>query len=411
MQGMIEKWLTEDHRIDLPKLFTHLGFKLFRQEATHYIFKGGGSHYVVLYSDKEYLYYTIERPEEKLSASDLITAYVSKTEGENKEMLWDKVDAYYKMVLENESLLMANDTDKSIKSVPKDFNHFLDYGLPLDQNADGLYASSEDLGPFEGRIVQDKEGEVLFPLFNIQNEVCGYFADTDKGVLPFRESAINHSLWYSNIPKKIDGLFLFKDPKEALAFHRKFSLNNVVYLALGAINTQTTRILFQIQRLTKVDKLFLSFTGDKKLEGYLRDLHFISYVEDSNFKLSLTDRDMALHFPMGNEKSFSRFYNHTRRFNTELAQSFMKYNKIIDQNRLNRYSIMVSKDGEQIKVRLPLEANAIRLLVWSYYKNYLDKAIEILKPTSHNWYSEWESTEGRPQKGKEGQWKDYRIAM
>ncbi|MBC7000347.1 hypothetical protein [Cytophaga sp. FL35] len=408
---MIEKWLTEDHRIDLPKLFTHLGFKLFQKEATHYIFKGGGSYYVVLYSDKAYLYYTIERPEEKLSASDLITAYVSKTEGENKEMLWDKVDAFYNEVIRTEDLLISDTTKNTMETVGKDFNHFIDYGLPLNQNADWPYASSEDLGPFEGRIVQDKEGKVLFPLFNIQNEVCGYFADTDKGVLPFRESAITHSLWYSNIPKKIDGLFLFKDPKEALAFHRKFSLNNVVYLALGAINTQTTRILFQIQRLTKVDKLFLSFTGNKKLEGYLRDLHFISYVEDSDFKLSLTDRDMALHFPMGNEKSFSKFYNHTRQFNAELAQSFMKYNKIIDQSRLNRYSIMVSKDGEQIKVRLPLEANAIRLLVWSYYKNYLDKAIEILKPTSHNWYSEWESTEGQQQKGKEGQWKDYRIAM
>lgn len=408
---MIKNWLTEDHRIDLPKLFKHLGFRLVQEEETHTIYKGSCSLYVVIYTENGYLYYTIERPEEKLTASDLIITHVSKTEGKDKEMLWDKVDTYYKEVLRTASLLISGDTKHTIEMVAKDFNHFMHYRLPLSENVDFFYSDSAELAPFSGRIFQNKSGDILFPLFNIQNEVCGYFADTDKGVLPFKESAIKHSLWYSNIPKKIDGLFLFRDPKEALAFHRKFQLNNVVYLALGAINNQTVRILFQIQRLTKVDKLFLSFTGEKKLEGYLRDLHFISYAEDSDFKLSLTDRDMVLDFPMRDEKSFSRFYQHTRQFNTELAQSFLKYNKIADQNRLNQYSIMVSKDGDQIKVRLPLETNAIKLLVWSYYKNYLDKTIEILKPTSHNWYSEWETTEGQTQKGKEGQWKDYRIAM
>ena len=85
---------------------------------------------------------------------------------------------------------------------------------------------------------------------------------------------------------------------------------------------------------------------------------------------------MVLNFPMGAEKAFSRFYDHTRRFNKELTKSFLAYNKIIDQNRLNRYSISVSKNGERIQVRLPLETNAIKLLVWSYYKNYLDSTIE-----------------------------------
>ncbi len=408
---MIKNWLTEDHRIHLPKLFEHLGYRPVLRDKTHYIFKGGGAQYVVIHTEKGFVYYKTQRPQEKLSASDLITGHVSKNEGLNKVMLWDKVDSFYSEVLQTQSLLMNDDQEIEIETVSDEFNHFLEYGFPMENNKDGLYNGSADLAPFSKRIFQNAEGEILFPLFNMQNEVCGYFADTDKGVLPYKESAIEHSLWYSNIPKKIDGLFLFKEPREALAFHRKFKLKNIVYLALGKINAQTTGILFQIQRLTKVNKLFLSFTGDKKLEGYLRDLHFISHVEDSGFKLTLTDRDMILRFPMGNEKSFSRFYDHTRRFNKELAQSFMKYNKIIDQNRLNRYSIMVSKDGEQIKVRLPLETNAIKLLVWSYYKNYLDKTIEILKPTSNNWYSEREPIEGRTKKGKEVQWKDYRIAI
>ncbi|HEA22811.1 hypothetical protein LCGC14_0676280 [marine sediment metagenome] len=407
---MIRNWLTEDHLIDLPKLFAHLGYTSISKERTHHIFEKGGLYYVVIRTENGFLYYKVQRPQEKMAASDLITENVSKTEGGNKEMIWDKVDSLYTEILETKGLMLDDQSKGPMEIVPKDFNHFSSYGLTVQQAADPLFTDLEDLDAFSGRIFQNEAGEVLFPLFNMQNEVCGYFVDTDKGVLPYRESAIKHSLWYSNIPKKIEGLFLFKDPKEALAFHRKFGLKNVVYMALGEINSRTAEILFQIKRLVKVDKLFLSFTGKRKLEGYLRDLHFISFINGSDFKLNLTDRDMLLNFPMGEEKAFSRFYDHTRRFNKELTKSFLAYNKIIDQNRLNRYSISVTKDKGRIQVRLPLETNAIKLLVWSYYKNYLDRTIEILKPTTGNWYSERELIEGQSEKRKEVQWKDYRIA-
>ena len=91
--------------------------------------------------------------------------------------------------------------------------------------------------------------------------------------------------------------------------------------------------------------------------------------------------------------------------------SFLKFNKIIDQNRLNKYSILVSKDNEDIKVRLPIESNAIKLLVWSYYKNYLNKTIDILKPKSDNWYTEWKNTQNQVNEGKEVHLKEYRIAL
>ncbi|MCM4173059.1 hypothetical protein DHD32_16360 [Arenibacter sp. TNZ] len=407
----MNNWLIEDHLIHLPNLFEHLGYRVVQSENTHLILKNGGEHYVIINTEKGYFYYKVQRPQEKLSASDLITEYVSKVEGIGKELIWDKVDGLYNQVLETKTLLIANSPDDTLKIVPKDFNHFLSYRSPLEDTSKDLYHGVESSIPFSGRVFQNQEGGALFPLFNLQNEVCGYFLDTDKEVVPYKESAIKHSLWYSNIPKRIEGLFLFKDPKEALAFHRKFQLKNVVYMALGAINCQTTDILFQIQRLTKVDKLFLSFTGNKKIEGYLRDLHFISYTKDSDFNLTLTDRDMLLRFPMGNEKSFSRFYDHTRRFNQDLTKSFLNFNKIIDQNRLNKYSILVSKDNEDIKVRLPIESNAIKLLVWSYYKNYLNKTIDILKPKSDNWYTEWENTQNQVNERKEVQLKEYRIAL
>jgi hypothetical protein len=408
---MIKNWPTEDYRIHLPTLFEHLGYRLASEEKTHQVYKGLGTTYIVIQTKKGFSYYTVQRPQEKLSASELIIQHVAKTEGQDKELLWDKVHNYYEEILATESLLIAPQSKVYLATVPSDFNHFDDYASALAENRTDLYADIEEFAPFSGRILQNKTGEVLFPLFNIQNEVCGYFSDTDNGVLPSKNSAIKHSLWYSNIPKSIDGLFLFKDPKEALAFHHTFQLKNIVYLALGDINGQTTKILFQIQRLTKVDKIYLSFTGDKKIEGYLRDLHFLSLAEDSGFKLNLTDRDILLQFPMGNEKSFSKFYDHTRRFNKDLLESFLKYNKIVDQNLLNKYSIMVSKDGEDIKVRLPLETDAIKLLVWSYYKNYLNKKIEILKPTTHSWYSEWELTRGQAKKGKEVHLKEFRIAI
>lgn len=406
---MHKKWLSEDPHIHLPNLMEHLGYQLYQKENTHRIYKSASIYIVVIHTDNGFLYYKVQRPQEKLSASDLITEHVSKIEGENKELLWDKVDTYYKEVLATENLLISGKAQGALQTVPKDFNHFLSYRTPLTNVSEGLYTDLESSTPFSGRVFQDHKGKPLFPLFNNQNEVCGYFEDDGTKIMPYGESAINHSLWYSNIPKSIKGLFLFKDPNEALAFHKKFQLKNVVYLALGEINSQTTEILFQIQRLTKMDKLMLSFTGDKKIEGYLRDLHFISHIEESNFKLALTDRDIILRFPIGNEKPFSRFYDHTKRFNKELTKSFQAYNKVIDQNKVNRYSIMVSKDEDNIMVRLPLETNAIKLFVWSYYKNYLSKTIDILKPQSDNWYSEWESTKN--QKGKEVQLEEYRIAL
>ncbi len=408
---MDQNWLADDDRIHLPNLVSHLGYQLVGKERTHQIYRHAGIDYVVISTGKGFQYYKTQRPQEKLSASHLILEHVSKTEGVQKEMVWDKADAFYTKVLETKTLLFDDISQNPLEKVPTTFNHFMLYAFPLNEEVEGLNAELDSSPPFSGRVLQDDEGYPLFPLFNIQNEICGYFVDQGKGVQPYKESAIKHSLWYSNIPKSIEGLFLFKDPKEALAFHMKFQLKNVVYMALGEINTQTTEILFQIQRLTKVDKLILSFTGDKIIEGYLRDLHFISYVQGSDFKLGLTDRDMLLRFPMGEEKPFSRFYEHTRRFNKELAQSFLKYNRIIDQNRLNQYSIMVSKDAGNIKVRLPMETNAIKLLVWSYYKNYLNKTIDILKPTTDNWHAEWEMEKGQLKKGKEVQLKEYRIAL
>ena len=96
---------------------------------------------------------------------------------------------------------------------------------------------------------------------------------------------------------------------------------------------------------------------------------------------------------------------------TELAKSFLKYNKALDQFRINRHSIVVGKEGDGISVRVPLEVGAIKYFVWSYHKNYLGKTLDILKPKMANWHLEWESDQSITLKGKEVQMEDYRIAL
>ncbi|SHJ64978.1 hypothetical protein SAMN04487911_1298 [Arenibacter nanhaiticus] len=407
----MDNWLTKDHLIHLPNLFEYLGFQLLRSEDTYLLFEKGGKHCITIHTEKGYFYYTVQRPQEKLAASDLITDHVSKMEGAKEELIWDKVAKYYDQVLEKKSLLIANNPNLGFKKVGMDFNHFHSYRKPMEEPLNEELNKIENDGPFSERIYLSEEGDPLFPLFNLQNEICGYFRDLGKEVVPYRESAIGHSLWYSNIPKKIEGLFLFSNPKEALAFHKKFRLENVVYLALGTLNHTTTNILFQIQRITKVDKLYLSFTGQGKIDGYLRDLQLLTYLQGSKLRLTHTDRTLMVRFPIGTDRSFTRLYDHIRRYNKALAQRMLEYNKILDQNILNKFSILISKDNGDLRVRLPIESHAIKVFVWSYYKNYLNKTVDILKPRSANWNAEWENTCNQVNEGKEVPLKEYRIAL
>lgn len=408
---MIDNWLTEDDRIDVPKLFERMGYERVRTEKQYHIYKRNSDVNVVVLTDKGYIYYKVQRPEVKLTASNLITEYVSKMEGTTKETIWDKVNDYYQKVLKDEVFIMEQGPEISgLKKVAFDFNHFHSYSHDF-VSRDGLYSDVQNLSPFKNRIFEDAEGKVLFPLFNLQNENCGYFLDNGKSIRSYEDSSLKNSLWFSNIPKTIEWLVVFKDPREALAFHRKFKLKNAVYLALGEINFETAKILFQIRESAKVKKIILSFTGNRKIEGYLRDLNFISFMNESNFRFTLKQKNLLLQFQPGEEKSFLKFFNSTKTFNQGLAKSFLKYNKILNQHKINEQSILVSKKEDAVQVKIPLEVNAIKFFVWSYYKNYLYKTIDILKPVQPNWHLEWEAEESLSLKRKEVQLEDYRIAL
>jgi len=160
----MNNWLTEDHLIYLPNLFEHLGYQVVQSEHTHHILRYGSEHYVIINTEKGYLYYKVQRPQEKLSASDLITEYVSKVEGIGKELIWDKVDGLYNKVLETETLLIANNPVDKLKIVPEDFNHFLLYRSPLEDTSKDMYQGVQSSIPFSGRVFQNHEGGPLFSL-------------------------------------------------------------------------------------------------------------------------------------------------------------------------------------------------------------------------------------------------------
>jgi len=413
---MLNNWLNKDNTIDLLKLFVHFGYEKVSEEQTHILFKRKNRYRVVICTDNGFLYYYVENPEKKHSASSLIIEEVSRIEGKKNESLWDKVNDYYNKVLDSKDLTLNNSNYKNIVKVSLDFNHFLSYNIPLKTHQSGLYSNLSQSNSFQNRIFESNNAEPIFPLFNLENQVTGYFVDGEDGVKKFRESDTKNSLWYSNVPDSIEWLIIFNNPKEALAFHNKFRLENAVYIALGEINYETTDMLFKIQKDTKVKKMVLSFSGNKKIEGYLRDLNFMSFMDVSNFNLKIRDNEIKIGIKKGEknsdeEKSFVRFYNATKSFNQGLAKSFLKYNKVLDQNRLNRHFIMVEPSNESYVIRVPLEVNAIKYFVLSYYKNYLNKSIEILKPKQNNWFMEWEASQSLTLKGKEELLENYKIAL
>ena len=52
---------------------------------------------------------------------------------------------------------------------------------------------------------------------------------------------------------------------------------------------------------------------------------------------------------------------------------------------------MLTKEKQWVSCRIPFEVNALRYFLWSYYRNYMDKTVEIVKPVHANWRLEFEA--------------------
>ena len=413
---MNSNWLNKDDIIHLPRLFVHFGYEAEVEGKDHILFKRNSQCRVVIFTENGFKYYKVENPEKKYSSSSLILEEVAKVEGISKETIWDKVTEYYQKVLDTDNLLVNDTGDINLVKVTLDFNHFLSYKIPFNTQQGGLYSTENVIGCFENRIFQTKSGEPIFPLFNNDNQITGYLIDEGDMIRPYKESYTDQSIWFSNVPTTIEWFILFNNPKEALSFHTKFSLTNAVYCVPGKINYDTTAMLLNIQREMKVKKLVLTFTGRSKIEGYLRDLTFISFMEKRNFMLNVHGSELRIEINKIDEKSpdfksFVDFYNGTKNFNQGLAKSFLKYNKILDQQLLNEHSILLKKEDDFYSIRVPFEVNALKYFVWSYNKNFLGNSIEIIKPRQRSWFLDWESSQSLTIKRKEEVLKEYKIAL
>ena len=134
----------------------------------------------------------------------------------------------------------------------------------------------------------------------------------------------------------------------------------------------------------------LRLTGKSKVEGYIHDLILISFLNDSKFLMRVGKDHLGIRFAPESDKALTHLFNEIKQYNNSLAQEYLGFNKMPDQSLLNQHSIVLTREQDMILCRLPFNVNALRYFLWSYYRNYMGKTIEIIKPVDVNWAMELE---------------------
>ncbi|MEM9647140.1 MAG: hypothetical protein AAF969_01575 [Bacteroidota bacterium] len=382
------KWREFDQSLDLCGLFEHFGFAPVRKEKTYQSYKMGKEHAIVINTSLGQRYYLARRPERKLAAFDLVLDQFSKLEGPAKMGLWSKVDDFYGHIGAKGLFKLEPGSSLGMDAQAKDYNHFEDMasGLSFTEHI----VENDPHGIFKGRVQLDAEGRKLFPFRNLANTLTGYAVEDRGEYSLLAESDVSASVWFSNIPSSIEHLVVFKSPMEAVAFHNRFQLKDTVYLSFLDINYDTAKILTQIHKTTKLNKFAISLTGKSKVEGYIHDLMLMSHINDSRFLVQVGKDHLGIRFHPGTEKALTSLYNEVKKFNNSLAQEYMGYNKIPDQSLLNQRSIILTRERDMVLCRLPFDVNALRYFLWSYYRNYMGKTIEIIKPVDVSWAKDYQ---------------------
>jgi len=394
-------WRKWDSELDINLLMEHFGYHYIKKSTAFRIYKMNKSFAVVFLTENGYRYYLCGKPEKKLSAFDLILSHISTIETAKSKSLWNKVDAFYTQIVEDNTLHIKPKDTKASSILPDDFNHFEGFEKEFSLKVKAVGNC------FEKRVLEDSKGMLHFPFYNLSNRLTGYGIQKGQRITNLEESDTSGSIWFSNIPNEIKHLVIFNNPLEVLAFHEKFKLNQTVYLALSEINYETTKILFQIYKKTKVGKMAISFTGTSKIQGYIDDLMLISSLNDGKFFMKISKDHLVIQFDPENEKAIARLHKELQKFNHSLSQEYLKFNKFLDHSLVNQKSIVLSKYKEMVVCRLPLEINALRYFLWTYYRNYLGKMIEIIKPHAQNWQTELKMGESATQED----FKSFKIAM
>lgn len=380
-------WRTWDDKLDINAVMDYFGYPMTKNEVNHKIYQMGKDYAVVFHTGSGQLYYMCSRPEKKLRVFDLVLTGCSKTEKDSSKGLWNKVDECYSYLNSKNEFQLANLTLSKGEIVNDSFNHFEEFAKTLQSSS---LLEDENLKVcFEDRLFEDKEGLLYFPFYNLSNNLTGYVQQKDSKTFPVAESDTSMSIWFSQVPKKIQQLIVFNNPLEAISFQQKFKLSNAVYLAIKNINYETSKILVQIYKQTKVTKMMLSFTGNSKIEGYIDDLMLISCINDGKFFIKLEKDHLMIRFDPESEKSISQLHKEIQKYNQALTKEYLKFNKVVDHTLVNQKSMVLSKHKEMVACKLPIEINSLRYFLWSYYRNYLGKMIDIIKPQTQNWQHEY----------------------
>lgn len=385
---MNNKWRKWDDLLDLNALFGHFGFEPFRRESAFHSYKMGKDHAMVIQTEKGQRYYKARSPERKLKAFDLVLEQLSKTEGSTKHGLWSKIDAFYEKLKRNGLFHLEGNEKDALEINGREYNHF--DGMIASQSLSPHEVAHDNEGQFAGKVFTDPKGRLVFPFHNLANALTGYVVEDGNGYSLLGESDISAAVWFSNVPKSIEHLVVLRSPAEALAFHGRFQLRNVVYLAFLDINYDTSKILARIHKTTKLNKMALSLTGRSKVEGYIHDLMLMSFLNDSKFLVRVGKDHLGIRFAPESDKALTNLFNEIKKFNNSLAQEYLGFNKMPDQSLLNQHSIVLTREKDMILCRLPFDVNALRYFLWSYYRNYMGKTIEIIKPVDVSWAKELE---------------------
>ena len=381
---MNNQWREKDRTIDLEALFVYFGYRELEKGEGYGVYVNGKERLVLFNTGEGQRYYSPAKPEYKMTAFDFLQERLSKEESLDKNSIWEKLDLFYS-TLEEKGLLRKEGDEMQVSD--NMFNHFRDYTDKFGLKAD---PDTADHPSFTDRVMLDSDGRLCFPLFNLTNTLTGYLREDGSKMELLGDSDLSSSIWFSNVPKKLEGMFVFTDPKEAIAFDRRFGLKNIVYVSLGKINYDTSKILVQIYKRSKVSKIGLSFTGKNKIQGYINDIMLLSFINDTKFLLRVDGSNLIIKFHSGTEGQFNKIYKEVKRYNKSINDGYLDYNDIVDQMAINKKIISFGRKDEMVTCKVPLDITALRYFLWSYYRNYMGKMIDLFKPKTSNWKSDLE---------------------
>lgn len=383
-------WADADRNTNLINLFEYLHYTMVHQTTTYRVYHKANSYYAVIYTDQGYWYYRCENPKQKLRGSDLIRSFCAMVVTGDQKSIWEKLGTKYQEYLD----AGVDSKPAKLTAVSDTFNHFETLAIRIDTDTlIPLYRDALQEHSIQNRMAMNKKKEVLFPIYQSPDTICGYLKDTPNGMEPYPSYAnTNAGIWYTRLPKKINTLIIFSTPKDAIAFYVQFKPEHTVCIACPTINYSVSKMLLGLKKVSKAKKMYISFTGNTTMESYMMHLQYIAELQPFEFIFNHEQGYIQLILRQPEDEAFVNFYKKVNEFNESVAAMYKKYNhtKNLNQTLILQNSIVLKRvDSDTIHARIPMEVNAVKFLIWAYYRFFLPSDIMILKPKERNWFRQY----------------------